>query len=127
MSAKVGAQAATDKLTLKSQVDNLSVEVEALKAKQTKAQELQRLHDEHLAMMDAREKNLQDRLHEAVEALCGKLAPTHHCNVHDPTLKPHRACYVAVAGKLDARGDAVVDDADLDSSIEAATCICQEV
>jgi hypothetical protein len=58
MSAEVGAQAAADKLMLKSQVDDLSAKVEALKAEHTKAQELQRLHDEHLAKMDAREKNL---------------------------------------------------------------------
>jgi hypothetical protein len=40
MSADVGAQIAADNLTLKSQVDGLSAEVKALKAKQTKAQEL---------------------------------------------------------------------------------------
>jgi glutamate 5-kinase len=58
MSAEVGAQAAADKLMLKSQVDGLFAEVEALKAEQTKTQELQRLHDEHLAKMDAQEKSL---------------------------------------------------------------------
>jgi hypothetical protein len=58
MSAEVGAQIAADKLTLKSQVNGLSAEVEALKAKQTKAQELQRLHDEHLAKADAQVNNL---------------------------------------------------------------------
>jgi hypothetical protein len=47
--------------------------------------------------------------------------------VHDPVLKPHRACYVAVAAELDARGDAVVEDTDRDSSIEVAVHVCQEV
>jgi ABC-type phosphate transport system auxiliary subunit len=63
---------------LKSQIDSLSAEVESLKAEQAKAQELQRLHDEHLAKVDAREKSLQNRLHEAIEALRGKLVPMHH-------------------------------------------------
>jgi hypothetical protein len=58
MNAEVGAQAATDKLMLKSQIDGLSAEVEFLKAEQAKSQELQHLHDEHLAKGDAREKKL---------------------------------------------------------------------
>jgi hypothetical protein len=58
MSAEVGAQAAANKLTLRSQVDNLSTEVESLKDKHTKAHELHRLHVKHLAKADAREKNL---------------------------------------------------------------------
>jgi hypothetical protein len=47
--------------------------------------------------------------------------------VHDPILKPHRACYVAVAAELDARGDAVVEDTDRDSSIKVVVHVCQEV
>jgi FtsZ-binding cell division protein ZapB len=63
---------------LKSQIDGLSAEVESLKVQQAKAQELQRLHDEDLAKADAREKNLQNCLHEAFKSLHGKLVPVHH-------------------------------------------------
>jgi hypothetical protein len=64
---------------LKSQIDGLSAEVESLKAEQAKAQELQRLHDEHLAKVDQREKGLQARLLEAIETLRGKLVKNALC------------------------------------------------
>jgi hypothetical protein len=53
ISPTVGAQAAANKLALKAQVDSLFAEVENLKAEQAKAQELQQLHNEHLAKVDA--------------------------------------------------------------------------
>jgi hypothetical protein len=56
--ANVGAQAATDKLTLKSQVEGLCAEVENLKVERAKAQELEQLHIKRLAKADAREKSL---------------------------------------------------------------------
>jgi hypothetical protein len=37
-----------------------------------KSRELQRLHDEHLAKVDEREKDLQSRLHEAIKTLRGE-------------------------------------------------------
>jgi hypothetical protein len=43
---------------LKTQVDGLATEVAQLKTEQAKAQELQLLHDKHLAEADAREKSL---------------------------------------------------------------------
>jgi hypothetical protein len=81
--AEVGAQAAADKSSLiaqvdslaidksllKAQVDSLAAKVGHLKAEQVKTQEL---HDEHLAEADAREKKLQSRLHDAIEALRSK-------------------------------------------------------
>jgi hypothetical protein len=70
--AEVGAQAAADKLMLKSQIDSLSAEVETLKVEQAKARDLQRLRDEHLAKMNEREKSLQTHLHETIETLHGK-------------------------------------------------------
>jgi ribosomal 50S subunit-recycling heat shock protein len=70
--ADVGAQDATDKLVLKAQVDSLSTKVKNLKAERAKAQELQQLHDDHLAKADAREKNMQSRLHGSIKALHGK-------------------------------------------------------
>jgi hypothetical protein len=51
--AEIGAQAASDKLTMKSQLDGLSAEVECLNAKRAKAQELEQQHTERLAKIDA--------------------------------------------------------------------------
>jgi hypothetical protein len=48
-------------------------------------------------------------------------------NVYDLACKSYDACRIAVAGELDARGSAVAEDADLDSSVEAAERVCQEV
>jgi hypothetical protein len=70
--ADIGTQAAADKLTLKSQLDGLSAEVESLKTERAKAQELEQLHIKSLAKADARGKSLQNCLHGTIEALHGK-------------------------------------------------------
>jgi hypothetical protein len=61
-----------DNSLLKSQVDGLAAEVTHLKAEQTKAQELQLLHEKHRAKADSREKDLQRRLQDAIEVLRGE-------------------------------------------------------
>jgi hypothetical protein len=77
MVADIGAQAAADKLTLKSQLDGLFAEVESLKAERAKSQELEQQHTECLAKANAREKSLQNRLHNAIEALRSKHSVLH--------------------------------------------------
>jgi hypothetical protein len=57
---------------LRSQIDDLSAEVETLKSNQARARELQYLHDEPLAKVDEQEKSFQTLLHEAIETLHGK-------------------------------------------------------
>jgi hypothetical protein len=49
------------------------------------------------------------------------------CNVYDFAHHSDDTCRLAVAAKLDDRGSAAAEDADLESSIEAAERVCQEV
>jgi hypothetical protein len=51
-----------DNSLLKTQVDRLAAKVTQLKTEQSKAQELQLLHDKHQAKVDSREKSLRQRL-----------------------------------------------------------------
>jgi hypothetical protein len=50
--AEVVAQAAEDKIKMRSEIDALTAEVGLLKEEQVKTMEMQRLHDERLAKVE---------------------------------------------------------------------------
>jgi hypothetical protein len=59
-------------VTLQSKVDALATGVGALKEEQSKSLETQCLHDEHIAKMEEQEKDLQQHLHDVIDALRSK-------------------------------------------------------
>jgi hypothetical protein len=63
---------------MRLEIDDLTAEVSTLKDEQAKSRELQRLHNEHLAKVEEREKELQLHLHEAISTLRGTLHVAHH-------------------------------------------------
>jgi hypothetical protein len=83
---EVAAQAATDKSSLKAQVDNLAAENLSLKIKAdglaAEAAQLrddrmkdQELFDKRQADVESKEKSLQQRLQTALDSLRGKFIP----------------------------------------------------
>jgi hypothetical protein len=135
---EIGAQAATDKTLRKAQIDDLvakntllkskaeglAAEASQLRADQVKAQEL---FDKRQAEAGSREKNLQQRLQTALKSLRGKprsmfdlgfVRIAFVCLLE--TLLLHE-----VVAELGAA--AMMEPAGLESSIENAKGVCQEV